>query len=69
VPEKLIIHPEKPLCGGPYRLWQYPPRPQATHWVTFDLLRSLGRIDTSGEWQSSEPRTPFQGYARRVKRY
>ena len=43
--------------------------PAATHWVTFDLLRSLARIDTSGEWQSSEPRTPFQGYARRVKRY
>jgi hypothetical protein len=54
---------------GPYGLWEYPPRPQAARWVTFDLLRSLARIDTSGEWQSSEPRTPSQSYARRLKRY
>ncbi len=54
---------------GPYGLWDYPPRPQAARWVTFDLLRSLARIDPEGEWQSQEPRTPFQNYPRRVKRY
>jgi hypothetical protein len=46
-----------------YGLWEYSPRPQAARWVTFDLLRSLARIDPSGDWQSSEPRTPFQSYA------
>ena len=53
---------------GRYGLWNTEP-PQAARWVTFDLLRSLSRLDASGEWLSSEPRTPFQTYPRRPQRY
>jgi len=58
---------------GPYGLWEYTPRPQAARWVTFDLLRSLSRLDGGGEggadWLSFEPRTPFRTYAKKVRRY
>jgi hypothetical protein len=54
---------------GPYGLWEYTPRPQASRWVTFDLLRSLSRIDKEGDWVSLEPRTPFQAYPKIDKRY
>jgi len=54
---------------GPHGLWEYPARPQATRWVTFDLLRSLSRLDASGDWVSVEPRTPFQAYPKRARRY
>jgi hypothetical protein len=54
---------------GPYGLWEYLPRPQVTHWLTFMLLRSLSRVDQESEWLSLEPRTPFQPYARRDPRY
>lgn len=54
---------------GPYGLWTYQPRPQASRWVTFDLLRSLSRFDEAGDWLSLEPRTPFQPYPRRLRRH
>ncbi|MCL5996893.1 MAG: hypothetical protein M1546_12685, partial [Chloroflexi bacterium] len=54
---------------GPYGLWVYAPRPQASRWLTLDLLRQLPRLDTTGDWVSLEPRTPFQPYAKKVKRY
>lgn len=54
---------------GPYGLWEYAARPQASRWVTFDLLRSLSRIDDSTDWVSLEPRTPFRAYPKREKRY
>ena len=54
---------------GPYGLWDYAARPQASRWVSLDLLRSLSRLDESGEWLSAEPRTPFQPYPRRPRRY
>jgi hypothetical protein len=54
---------------GPYGLWEYSPRPQASRWVTFDLLRTLSRIDQEGDWVSLEPRTPFQPYPKIDKRY
>jgi hypothetical protein len=54
---------------GPYGLWDYIPRPQASRWVTFDLLRSLSRLDEATEWLSREPRTPFRAYPKRVRRY
>jgi hypothetical protein len=54
---------------GPFGLWEYRPRRQATRWVTFDLLRSLARLDHTGSWLSLEPRTPFRAYPRRTKRY
>jgi hypothetical protein len=53
---------------GKYGLWEYQ-NPQASRWVTFDLLRSLSRLDTEGDWISLEPRTPFEGYPRIQKRY
>jgi len=58
---------------GPYGFWDYAEQPQASRWITFDLLRSLSRILTPGvgspDWLSSEPRTPFQPYPGRAKRY
>ncbi|MBN1217565.1 MAG: hypothetical protein JXM69_01445 [Anaerolineae bacterium] len=54
---------------GPYGLWEYTPRPQASRWVAFDLLRSLSRLGEAGDWLSLEPRTPFQAYPRRTKRF
>ena len=54
---------------GPFGLWEYPARPQASRWVTFDLLRSLSRVDAAGDWVSAEPRTPFRAYVKRERRY
>jgi hypothetical protein len=62
---------------GSYGLWEYAARPQVSRWVTFDLLRSLLRLKGSErltesereEWISLEPRTPFQSYPQRKKRY
>ena len=63
---------------GAYGLWEYVPRLQVSRWVTFDLLRSLSRLDSDragklgGDWQSAEPRTPFQPYpigGTRTRRY
>jgi hypothetical protein len=58
---------------GPYGLWEYESRPQITRWLTFDLLRSLARLEAgagqAGSWVSLEPRTPFQTYPKKAKRY
>jgi hypothetical protein len=54
---------------GPYGLWEYVPRPPASRWITFDLLRSLSRLDQATDWLSTEPRTPFRAYAKRAKRF
>jgi hypothetical protein len=54
---------------SPYGLWEYPPRPQISRWVTFDLLRSLSRLDRDADWLSLEPRTPFRAYPKRYRRY
>ena len=54
---------------GPYGLWPYESHPEASRWVTFDLLRSLSRIDEETDWVSLEPRTPFQPYPKRPRRY
>ena len=49
---------------GSFGLWEYAARPQASRWVTFDLLRWLLRLKGGEpeEWISLEPRTPFQPY-------
>jgi hypothetical protein len=44
-------------------------RPQVSHWVTFDLLRSLSRLDGTTDWLSLEPRTPFRAYPKRERRF
>ena len=54
---------------GAYGLWEYIEKPQASRWVTFDILRSLGGLDAETEWLSLEPRTPFSPYPRRRKRF
>jgi len=54
---------------GPYGLWEYSRHPEVSRWVTFDLLRSLSRLDQGSDWFSMEPRTPFQAYPKRPKRY
>ena len=56
---------------GRFGLWEYAARPQVSRWVTFDLLPSLPRLKGGepGEWISLEPRTPFQAYPQRRKRY
>jgi hypothetical protein len=54
---------------GDYGLWVYERLPQASRWVTFDLLRSLSRLDEEGDWVNMEPRTPFRAYTRQKKRF
>ena len=54
---------------GEYGLWEYPSNPQASRWITFDLLRSLSKLDESEDWVSMEPRTPFRAYSKRYKRF
>lgn len=54
---------------GSYGLWEYLPNPQATRWVTYDLLQSLSRLDGTSEWFSTEPRTKYRSYPRKPKRY
>lgn len=54
---------------GPYGLWVYAAHPEATRWVSFDLLRSLSRIGLETDWVSLEPPTPFQPYPKRPRRY
>jgi len=53
---------------GTYGLWEAP-QPQASRWLTLELLRSLARLDQTGEWLSAEPRTPFQTYPKQPRRY
>ncbi|MBN1876643.1 MAG: hypothetical protein JXA33_20625 [Anaerolineae bacterium] len=53
---------------GEYGLWDAP-QPQASRWLTFDLLRSLEKLDTAGDWVSAEPRTPFQTYPKKPQRF
>jgi len=54
---------------GPFGLWEYASRPEASRWLTFDLLRSLSRLDDSTEWLGLEPRTPFKAYINKQKRF
>jgi hypothetical protein len=58
---------------GPYGLWEYSQRPQVSRWVTFDLLRSLRRLEinqgSEQDWSSQEPRTPFRAYRRTPRRF
>ena len=53
---------------GEYGLWEYS-RPQATRWITYDVLRSMRELRLDSEWLDLEPRTPFQPYPRRRKRF
>ena len=54
---------------GAYGLWEYAAAPQASRWITFDILRSLWRLEKEGDWVGREPRTPFSAYPARRRRY
>lgn len=54
---------------GPYGLWEYTHRSETSRWITFDLLRSLSRLDNSTDWLSLEPRTPFRAYPKKEERF
>jgi hypothetical protein len=54
---------------GPYGLWDYERHPEVSRWVTLDLLRSLSKLDRETDWFSMEPRTPFQPYPKKPKRF
>ena len=53
---------------GDYGLWEYA-KPRASKWVTYDLLRSLRQVLPESDWVNLEPRTPFQPYPARKKRF
>ena len=54
---------------GEYGLWGCSIHPQASRWLTFDLLHSLSNLEESTDWISAEPRTPFQEYPKKMKRF
>lgn len=54
---------------GQYGLWEYSPHPEVSRWVSFDILRSLNKIDDSTEWVSTKQRKHFTPYPRRKKRF
>jgi hypothetical protein len=54
---------------GPYGLWDYQRVPEVSRWVSFDLLRSLSRLDQETDWFSMQPRTPFQAYPKKPPRF
>ncbi|UCE09926.1 MAG: hypothetical protein JSW61_13285 [Candidatus Thorarchaeota archaeon] len=54
---------------GSYGIWEYVPRPEVSHWVTFDILRSLSKTDMNQDWVTEEVRTPFRAYRRKRKRF
>ena len=54
---------------GPYGLWDYERHPEISRWVSFDILRSLSRLDRESDWLSMEPRTPFQPYPKKPQRF
>ena len=54
---------------GEYGLWEYHSRPQVSRWLTYDLMRSISRLDENMDWMGMEPRTPFKPYPKREKRF
>ncbi|MHA1913483.1 MAG: prenyltransferase/squalene oxidase repeat-containing protein [Promethearchaeota archaeon] len=54
---------------GEYGIWECSLHPQASRWLTFDLLRSFSHLEESTDWISTEPRTPFQPYPKKLKRF
>jgi hypothetical protein len=53
---------------GENGLWQHPTHPELARWLTFDILRSLRRLE-GGEWIGLAPRTAFRAYPKRRRRY
>ena len=53
---------------GDNGLWQHPSHPELARWMTFDILRSLRRLE-GGDWIGLAPRTDFRAYPKRRRRY
>jgi hypothetical protein len=53
---------------GENGLWQHPAYPELARWLTFDLLRSLRRLE-GGDWVGLAARTPFRAFPKRRRRY
>jgi len=54
---------------GDYGIWEYKQHPEVSRWVSFDILRSLSRLDQETDWISMTPRTPFHAYPKQPKRF
>ncbi|MCK4287010.1 MAG: hypothetical protein KAX18_12445, partial [Candidatus Lokiarchaeota archaeon] len=54
---------------GEYGMWECSVHPQTSRWLTFDLLYSFSHLEEGTDWISTEPRTPFQPYPRKIKRF
>ncbi|MBN2381827.1 hypothetical protein JXQ70_03005 [bacterium] len=52
-----------------FGLWEYKGVPIMTSFLTFDLLRSLSHLNAHSDWTSFEPRTPFQSYPKKTRRF
>ncbi len=50
-------------------IWEYVNHPEASRWLTYDLLKSLNRLDIGRDWFSTQPRVPFRNYAKAPRRY
>ena len=53
---------------GPYGLWEYV-KPRASKWVSYDILKTLKDVLSESDWFTLEPRTPFQPYPTKRKRF
>lgn len=51
-----------------YGFWEYT-KPQASKWITYDVLRTLKSVLSESDWVNLEPRTPFQPYPAKRKRF
>ena len=51
-----------------YGFWEYA-QPQASRWITYDVLRTLKGVLSESDWVNLEPRTPFQPYPKKRKRF
>ena len=54
---------------GAYGLWHYAEFPQVSRWLSYDLLHSLAALRQQPGWVSYEPRTPFQPYPKKPRRF
>ncbi|TXT67682.1 MAG: hypothetical protein BAJALOKI1v1_30045 [Promethearchaeota archaeon] len=54
---------------GKFGLWESPNYPRITRWLSYDLLYSLSNLETKANWISLEPKTPFQAYPKKNKRF
>jgi hypothetical protein len=53
---------------GDYSLWEYV-KPHVSRWITYDVLKTLKEVLPESNWLGLEPRTPFQPYTTKKKRF